>query len=157
MVGDVTASIVDARMKCGGRRRRRRQRLLLRSRDLLTGCGELGRGVVMVVMVMMVMVRVVVVLVLVLMLMLVVLIMLLLLLLVMTRAGGHVLQSWWDDMDWRLLVKLQPLLLPPVGDAGTTCRGIHRFASCPAVSSLPLSKQPRSCYELHSHSRMTRR
>lgn len=140
MVGDVTASIVDARrMKRGGRRGRRRRR----SRDLLTGAaGELGRGMVMVVVMMMMMMVRVMVLVLVLMLMLVVLIMLLLLL-VMTRARGYALQSWRDDrMDRRLLAKLQPLLLPPVGDAGTTCRGIHRFASCPvASSSLPVSKQ----------------
>lgn len=44
-------------------------------------------------------------------------------------------------MDRRLFVKLQPLLLPPVGDAGTTCRGIHRFTSCPLAFSLPVSKQ----------------
>lgn len=152
MIGGVTTSIIDARVKRGGRRRRRRQRLL-RSRDLLTGGGELARGVVMV-MVMMMMVRMVV-LVLVLMLMLVVLIMLLLL--VMTRARGYALQSWRNDMGRRLLVKLQLLLLPPVGDAGTSCRGIHRSASCPVASSLPVSKQPRSCYELHSHGRMMRR
>lgn len=149
MVGVLTASIVDARVERGGRRRRRRRRLLLllrsrrgqrRRRYGLMRPGKLGQ-VLVVVMVVVVLVLVLVLVVLMLMLVMVVL----LLLLLVTQAEGT-FQSWRDDVDRgcrALLVQLQPLLLPPVGDASTTRRGVHRSAvSCPAFP-LAVSKQLR--------------
>lgn len=82
--------------------------------------------------------------VLVVMLVLVLVLMVLVLVLLLARARWYALQSWWDDVDRRLLVELQPLLLPPIGDTGTTRRGIHRSAACRAFSLL-VSKQP-SCW-----------
>lgn len=61
-------------------------------------------------------------------------------------------------MDRGLLVKLELLLLPPVGDAGTSRRGIHRSSASRFLSSrLETQAPPGSCYELHSHGRVTRR
>lgn len=177
LIDGVTASVVDARMECGGRRRRRRRRLCSRRcgrwYDLMRA-GELGRLVlvlvlVLMVMVMLVLVVVVLVLVLVLMLMLVMMLVVLLLLKMMMSRAGYALQSC-REVDRGRLVELLPLLLPPIGDAGTTRRGIHRFAgssrasssfsssassSSPAVSGLRLqgaAARPRSRYELRSHS-----
>lgn len=144
LVDGVTASVVDARMESGGRRRRRRQCLCSRRcgrRYDLMRAGELGRLVlvlVLMVVVMLVLVlMVVLVLVLVLMLVLVMMLVVLLLLLVMVARAGNALQSWRevDRGGSARFVELLPLLLPPIGDAGTTRRGIHRFAGSSRASS----------------------
>jgi hypothetical protein len=86
----------------------------------------------------MMMVMVMMVLVLMMMLVLVLVLVMLIVLLLMTRTGWDALQSWRDNIDRCLLAELQPFLLPPIGDAGTTRRSVHRSADCWLFSRSPV-------------------
>lgn len=77
-------------------------------------------------------------------------------LLLLQTGAGYVFQSWRYEVEsgrrGALLAELQTLLLPSIGDAGTTCRGVHRSTGDCSTSFFFFFPVPRQPLEIASTS-----